>query len=118
MPGKAPRARGDRFERLTRNVLQELGWKVTRSAGSLGCADLVAFRSDHAPWFISCKATEHPYLVPAEWGALWHAATSVNACPVLAHKAAPGPDGVVFLMLLAPTRGRAKNPPYKRVSAL
>lgn len=115
--GKAPRARGDRFERLCRHHLEgDHDWLVIRSGGSLGPADLVAFRSDHAPWFISCKASERPYLRPEEWSALWHFAVGANACPILAYKAGAGAVGIVFLILLAPERGRGKLPPFKRVN--
>jgi Holliday junction resolvase len=99
------REKGDRFEHLCRTALREQGWLVVRSAGSLGCADLVAFRSDHQPWFISCKATDKPYLTPAEWLQLYTNALGCNAVPVLAWPAAPGKKGIQYLCLMASSRG-------------
>lgn len=113
--GRSPRARGDAFERLTRQSLEGRGWLVIRSAGSLGCADLVAFRSDHQPWFISCKATKEPYLRPQEMAALWLAAVGVNAIPVLAYKAEVGIGGVTFMALMGPERVPKKVLPFSRL---
>lgn len=113
--GAARRRKGDRFERLTSKRLKTQGWVVVRSAGSLGCADLVAFRSDHAPWFISCKAIDTPYLRPTEWLALYETALSVNGVPVVAYPAATGIDGVTFMALMAPARGRQAIPPLRRL---
>ena len=55
--GKAPRAAGDRFERVCVAQLRECGYLVIRSAGSLGPADLVAMRGDGLPLLVSCKVT-------------------------------------------------------------
>lgn len=103
------RDRGDRFERLCRLALSNQGWLVVRSAGSLGCADLVAFRADHQPWFISCKATQNPYLRPAEWLRLYNTAISVNAVPVLAYKNGLGVNGIEYLALMGPHKGGPKK---------
>jgi Holliday junction resolvase len=102
------RARGDRFEHLTRDALRGHGWVVVRSAGSLGPADLVALRSDSRPWLVSCKATDVPYLRPAEWIVLWAVAIDAGAVPVLAWKGADGPSGIEYRALLGPKylRGR------------
>jgi Holliday junction resolvase len=103
------REKGDRFEHLCRTALREQGWVVVRSAGSLGFADLVAFRSDHAPWFISCKATDKPYLRPAEWLTLYENAIACNGVPVLAWKQSQGKLGIRYLCLLGPGRGSTKQ---------
>jgi Holliday junction resolvase len=57
--GKAPRARGDRFEHVVTARLRALGFYVCRSAGSLGPADLVALRGDSLPLLINCKITDN-----------------------------------------------------------
>jgi Holliday junction resolvase len=113
--GLAPAQKGRNFERLCKRALESQGWLVVKSGGSLGAADLVAFRGDHQPWFVQCKATSVPYLRPEEWGALWHMAMEVNACPVLAYRAGAGARGIVYLALMSPERGRLKNPPLARV---
>ena len=114
--GKAPRARGDSFERLTRRALEQAGWLVVRSGGSLGCADLVALRSDHQPWMVSCKATTSPYLVPMERAHLYHTAVGVNAVPVLAFKPERGISGVTFMAVMHGERLKPNGrSPFARV---
>jgi len=57
--GKAPRARGDRFERLCMDKLRAQGYAAVRSAGSQGPADIIALRADRLPAFIQCKVTDN-----------------------------------------------------------
>lgn len=102
--GKQARAKGDRFERLTREALEGHGWLVVRAAGSLGPCDLVALRGDHQPWLVSCKATELPSMPPRERAVLFHAAITVSAVPVLAYKRGPGMGGIEFLALMHPEK--------------
>ena len=53
--GKAPRAAGDRFERLVIDRLRAFDYLAIRSAGSLGPADIWAARADRGLLLISCK---------------------------------------------------------------
>jgi Holliday junction resolvase len=56
--GKAPRAAGDRFERLVIERLRAHDYLAIRSAGSLGPADIWAARADRGLLLISCKVTD------------------------------------------------------------
>jgi Holliday junction resolvase len=56
--GKAPRARGDRFERVVIDRLRAFDYLAVRSAGSLGPADIWAARADRGLLLISCKVTD------------------------------------------------------------
>jgi Holliday junction resolvase len=56
--GKAPRAAGDRFERLVIDRLRAHDYLAIRSAGSLGPADIWAARADRGLLLISCKVTD------------------------------------------------------------
>jgi Holliday junction resolvase len=56
--GKAPRARGDRFERACVIRLRTAGYEVIRSAGSLGPADIWAARGDRVLIWVQCKVTD------------------------------------------------------------
>lgn len=60
MASKKIKAAGTRFENRVKKYLESLGWKVFRSAGSRSCADLVAFRSNHTPLWVQCKASDIP----------------------------------------------------------
>lgn len=82
------RQRGDYFERRTRDALEDCGWLVVRSAGSLGPADLVALASGYPPYLISCKL--HGRLTPAEQMTLIATAITAGALPVLASRIRPG----------------------------
>jgi Holliday junction resolvase len=53
--GASPRRRGDSFERRVRSELEEDGWLVVRSAGSLGSFDLMAMRAGDEPLLIQVK---------------------------------------------------------------
>ncbi len=48
---------GARFERDVKKALEDKGWVVVRSAGSLGCIDLVVINRPHAVT-IQCKHTK------------------------------------------------------------
>lgn len=79
--------KGARFENLCRRELEANGWLVTRSAASRGAADLVASRREGSGrprliWVQAKSGTAR--LDPAEWNALFEAATSHGAVPVLA----------------------------------
>lgn len=49
-------ARGHTRERQIRKRLEEEGWWVTRAAGSLGDADLVALKAGEKPLMVECKS--------------------------------------------------------------
>lgn len=91
------RQRGDYFERQTRDALLALGWHVTRAAGSLGVADLVALRADAKPLLVSCKL--NGYIGPAERADLHAAARAAGARPLVAHRPR---DGWVELRAVTP----------------
>jgi Holliday junction resolvase len=86
--GKAPRLRGDRFERACVARLKTAGYYVIRSAGSHGAADLVAFRSDRLPAFISCKVTDNT--TTRQRAAFYRTAEDAGALAVLATRPANG----------------------------
>lgn len=50
-------SRGHDRERAVRKRLEEEGWWVTRAAGSLGDADIVALRAGQKPRLIEVKST-------------------------------------------------------------
>jgi Holliday junction resolvase len=83
MPNRA-RNRGDYLERQTKAALIACGWVVTRAAGSLGAADLVALRADKKPLLISCKTDGR--IPPHERAAIILAATQGGARPLLAYR--------------------------------
>lgn len=78
------RARGDYFERQTRDALKAHDWLVIRSAGSLGVADLVALRMGNTPLLVSCKLGGR--IDPGERDDLELAARSAGARPVVASR--------------------------------
>lgn len=80
--GAAARRKGDTFERVTATWLRDRGFYVSRSAGSLGIADLVALRSDTSPLLISCKVNGR--IGPEEWAELFDTATDAGAFPLVA----------------------------------
>lgn len=95
-----PRARGDYFERQTREALREAGWIVVRSAGSLGPADLVAVRRNSMGGphvlLISCKVDGR--CGPAERAALLEAAEKAAAEPLVASRPTKGRITLVSLL--------------------
>lgn len=82
------RQRGDYLERQTRKALEAHGWIVTRSAGSLGPADLWAMRNGNTPLMIACKTNGK--IGPGERLALVEAARIGGARPLLACNAHDG----------------------------
>jgi len=82
------RQRGDYHEHRTRDALEALGWCVTRAAGSLGPADLVALRVGDKPLLISCKLSGR--IDPAERETLHTTARRAGARPLVASRDKPG----------------------------
>jgi Holliday junction resolvase len=115
MPNKA-RRRGDYFERRTRAALEDHGWLVVRSAGSLGPADLIALRAGYNPLLVSCKL--RGALPRRELLTLCEAAEQAGAYGVLARWLRPGWVGLEIVT----RHGNARlpdlhMPPQKRRSA-
>ena len=54
---KGASRRGHQRERDVAELLRDQDWMVTRAAGSLGCADLVALRDGSKPQIIEVKST-------------------------------------------------------------
>lgn len=80
-------SRGHARERQVRLILEDDDWYVTRAAGSLGDADLVALKAGHQPRLIEVKSTaQGPYerFGPAERHALLFAANIAGAAAELA----------------------------------
>src|SRR3954463_8669532 len=97
MPGgKAPRAAGDRFERACAIRLRKAGYLVIRSAGSLGPADLVAFREDRIATFVQCKITDN--MTAQARADFYRVAFDAGAMAVLATRPIPR-GGVHWLRL-------------------
>jgi Holliday junction resolvase len=78
------RTRGDYLERQTKAALVDLGWLVTRSAGSMGIADLVALRKGSTPLLVSCKVGGR--IDPGERAELCAAAEAAGARAILAQR--------------------------------
>ena len=79
-------ARGAARERQLKERLESQGWIVQRSAGSKGCADLVAMR-DGQIQFIEVKTTVTPFshFGPEKREAMRKAARVAGATPILVH---------------------------------
>jgi Holliday junction resolvase len=86
--GKAPRAAGDRFERLCIERLRAHDYLVIRSAGSLGPADIWAARADRGLLLISCKVTDKTTV--AERCAFLALAVDAGALALIATKTGRG----------------------------
>lgn len=80
--GASPRRRGDYFELRTRDDLEAHGWQVTRAAGSLGIADLIALKAGHPPLLVSCKLGGK--IGPAERQALYTTSRRAGAVALIA----------------------------------
>jgi len=109
-----PYQRGRAFEYQVRDHLRRAGYFVVRSASSKGPCDLVAVSSDSAPLLVQCKHGVHPALPPDEWNALYDAATSIRAIPLLATSRR---RHLVFVRLIARkdgtrTRGTTLSAPF------
>lgn len=57
MPRTGAQNRGIKRERQLRKLLEDGGWWVSRAAGSLGDADLIALRRHMTPMLIEVKST-------------------------------------------------------------
>ncbi len=86
--GKAPRAAGDRFERLVIERLRAHGYLAIRSAGSFGPADIWAARADRGLLLISCKVTDRTTV--RERCGFQDLATDAGALAVIASKTGRG----------------------------
>lgn len=98
--------RGADFERRTAARLRDAGYLVVRSAGSLTNVDLVALRADHT-LLVQCK--RNGALPPAPWNALYDAALTVGAVPVLAEQLQP--RGHAWWRLVGRKDGRGGKQP-------
>lgn len=49
---------GAKRERQVKKLLEDEGWYVVKAGGSLGCADLVALKANHAPRLLQVKGDE------------------------------------------------------------
>lgn len=79
-------SRGHNRERQVKLLLQDQDWWVTRAAGSLGDADLVALKAGKRPMLIEVKSTAGgPYerFGPADRASLIFAAELAGADAVL-----------------------------------
>lgn len=92
---------GSEMERRTMAKLEDDGYYVVKSAGSRGCADLVAFKRGEV-LMIQCKLDS--YVSPAEWNRLWEAALRVGAVPLVVGR------GQKCWRILAPKTGRGAQP--------
>lgn len=89
--GASPRRRGDYHELRTRDDLEAHGWQVTRAAGSLGIADLIALKAGNPPLLVSCKLGGK--IGPAERLQLWRVAQRAGAVPLVAWRPMRGVIG-------------------------
>lgn len=86
MPRTGAQNRGITRERQVRRLLEDEGWWVSRAAGSLGDADIIALRHDRTPMLIEVKSTTAgPFsgFGPADRRALLAAALNAGAEPWL-----------------------------------
>lgn len=94
MSPKQTKKSGTAFENRYRHYLESLGWRVVRSAGSSGPADLVGFKSDYAtPAVVQCKAMPEPALTTSERAGLFtfHKFYYVNVFVVCREEGPPWP---------------------------
>lgn len=94
--GRAPRAAGDRFERVCFDRLRAAGFLVVRSAGSHGPADLVALRSDRGPVLVQCKVSDN--MTKYARAQFYETAMAVGAVAVIASK--PSRGHISWVMVL------------------
>ena len=100
-------------EYRVKELLEDDGYFVVRSAGSGGVADLVALKPGQV-LLVQCKS--EAYLAPAEWNALWFTTQNVRAVPIHAAKL-PGSRRVVWHRLTGPKTVVTKRPPWVEWSA-
>lgn len=106
------RQRGDYLERQTKAALEAHGWVVTRAAGSLGVADIMAIRAGNTPLLVSCKLNGG--ISPAERFALIEASRAGGARPIMAARSKRGyvdiyvvkvePGGALIDQIRVPSR--------------
>jgi Holliday junction resolvase len=51
--------------------LREWGWEVFRTAGSHTHTDILAFKKDHKPLWVQCKASEYFWVDPVDINVLF-----------------------------------------------
>ena len=95
-------------ENRVKELLEDDGYFVVRSAGSGGVADLVALKPGQV-LLVQCKS--EAYLAPAEWNDLWFVAENVRAVPIHAAKL-PGSRQVIWHRLTGPKTVVTKRPPW------
>lgn len=107
-PKSSKYALGRSVEYQVRDRLRADGYFTVRAAASKGLIDLVAIKTGQV-LFVQCKRGGS--LPPAEWNALFDAATSCDAVPVLAER--PGPRMLRFWELTARKDGSKRRQPMK-----
>ena len=107
-PGSRNKRNGAIRERRVKELLEDDGYFVVRSAGSLGIADLVALKPGQV---LLVQAKSEAYLGPAEWNDLYFVAQTVGAIAIHAAKL-PGSRRVVWHRLTGPKTVVTKRPPW------
>jgi Holliday junction resolvase len=100
-------------ENRVKELLEDDGYFVVRSAGSGGVADLVALKPGQV-LLVQCKS--EAYLAPHEWNGLWFTSVNTRAIPIHAAKL-PGSRQVVWHRLTGPKTVVTKRPPWVEWSA-
>ena len=75
--------RGLRLEHRVRRLLEELGWRAFRLAGSKPF-DLIAIRRGRRPLLVECRGGAHPYVPRDRAERLLTLAEEVDATPLVA----------------------------------
>ena len=107
-PANHNKRNGTVRERRVKELLEDDGYFVVRSAGSGGVADLVALKPGQV-LLVQCKS--EAYLAPAEWNALWFTSVNTRAVPIHAAKL-PGSRRVVWHRLTGPKTVVTKRPAW------
>jgi Holliday junction resolvase len=100
-------------ENRVKELLEDDGYFVVRSAGSGGVADLVALKRGQV---LLIQVKSEAYLGPAGWNGLWFTALNIGAVPIHAAKL-PGSRQVVWHRLTGPKTVVTKRPPWVEWSA-
>ena len=95
-------------ENRVKDLLEEDGYFVVRSAGSGGVADLVALKPGQV---LLIQVKSEAYLGPAGWNGLWFTAQNTRAIPIHAAKL-PGSRQVIWHRLTGPKTVVTKRPPW------
>jgi Holliday junction resolvase len=106
--GNRNKAAGTVRENRVKELLEDDGYFVVRSAGSGGVADLVALKPGQV---LLIQVKSEAYLGPAGWNGLWFTAANVRAVPIHAAKL-PGSRSVVWHRLTGPKTVVTKRPPW------